>query len=145
MKNKFLKPVLAIAVIAAGVTACQDKKEVAKTDTESHGIILANMDTTVSPKDDFYNYVNGNWMKENEIPADQTMWGGFTILRKSTTENVLDILAKAKESGKYGPETDQAKALMIFETKLDTVARDKRSEERRVGKSEDRGGRRTMK
>lgn len=125
MKNKFLKPVLAIAVIAAGVTACQDKKEVAKTDTESHGIILTNMDTTVSPKDDFYNYVNGNWMKENEIPADQTMWGGFTILRKSTTENVLDILAKAKESGKYGPETDQAKALMIFETKLDTVARDK--------------------
>lgn len=125
MKNKFLKPVLAITVIAAGVTACQDKKEVAKTDTESHGIILANMDTTVSPKDDFYNYVNGNWMKENEIPADQTMWGGFTILRKSTTENVLDILAKAKESGKYGPETDQAKALMIFETKLDTVARDK--------------------
>lgn len=127
MKNKFLKPVLALAVIAATVTACQDKdkKEMAKTDTESHGIILANMDTTVSPKDDFYNYVNGNWMKENEIPEDETQWGGFTILRKSTTQNVLNILAKAKESKKYGPETDQAKALMIYETELDTAARNK--------------------
>ena len=127
MKNKFLKPVIALAVVAAGVTACQEKKEVAKADTEkeSHGIILHNMDTTVSPKDDFYSYVNGNWMKEHEIPADETQWGGFTILRKQTTQNVLDILAKAKESNKYGPETDQAKALMIYETQLDTVARNK--------------------
>ena len=28
------------------------------------GINLANMDTSVSPKNDFYNYVNGNWMKK---------------------------------------------------------------------------------
>lgn len=52
MKNKFLKPVVILAVVAAGITACQEKKEVTKddTDTESHGIILHNMDTTVSPK-----------------------------------------------------------------------------------------------
>jgi putative endopeptidase len=125
MKNKFLKPVVALAVVAVGVASCQDKKEVAIVDTESHGIILANMDTTVNPRDDFYSYVNGNWMKENEIPGDETSWGGFNILRKSTTQNVLDILAKAKEGNKYGPETDQAKALMIYESNLDTVARDK--------------------
>ena len=125
MKNKFLKPVVALAVVAVGVASCQDKKEVAIVDTESHGIILANMDTAVNPRDDFYSYVNGNWMKENEIPGDETSWGGFNILRKSTTQNVLDILAKAKEDNKYGPETDQAKALMIYESKLDTVARDK--------------------
>ncbi|WP_310991672.1 M13 family metallopeptidase [Aequorivita marina] len=124
MKTNFLKPVLAFAVIAAAATACKDKTDVEKTETEPHGIILANMDTTVSPKVDFYNYVNGNWMKNNEIPDDQTSWGGFTILRKKTDADVLDILAKAEESGKYGPETDQAKALMIYESKLDTVARD---------------------
>jgi len=31
------------------------------------------MDTEVDPKDDFYNYVNGNLVKETEIPADQTI------------------------------------------------------------------------
>lgn len=125
MKTKFLKPVVAFAVIAVAATACKEKTEVAVADTEPHGIILANMDTTVSPKDDFYNYVNGNWMKNNEIPDDETSWAGFTILRKNTSKDMLNILEKARKSGKYAPETDQAKALMIYESKLDTVARDK--------------------
>lgn len=125
MNSKFLKPVVAFAVIAVAATACKEKTEVAQTDTEPHGIILANMDTTVSPKADFYNYVNGNWMKNNEIPGDENNWGGFTILRKKTAENLLSILENAKKSGKYGPETDQAKALMIYESKLDTLARNK--------------------
>ncbi|HNP66323.1 MAG TPA: M13 family metallopeptidase [Aequorivita sp.] len=125
MKTNFLKPVVAFAVVAVAATACKEKTEVAVADTEPHGIILANMDTTVSPKDDFYNYVNGNWMKNNEIPDDETSWAGFTILRKKTSKDMLNILAKAKESGKYAPETDQAKALMIYESKLDSVARDK--------------------
>ena len=81
------------------------------------------MDTTVSPKNDFYNYVNGTWMKNTEIPEDQVRWGGFMVLRKSTDMDVLDIIAEAKESNKYAPDTDQAKAIMIFESELDTVAR----------------------
>lgn len=125
MKTNFLKPVVAFTVIAVAATACKDKTEVAVADTEPHGIILANMDTTVSPKDDFYNYVNGNWMKNNEIPDDETSWAGFTILRKKTSKDMLNILGKAKESGKYAPDTDQAKALMIYESKLDSTARDK--------------------
>lgn len=125
MKTNFLKPVVAFTLVAVATTACKEKTEVAATDNEPHGIILANMDTTVSPKVDFYNYVNGNWMKNNEIPDDQTSWAGFTILRKKTDADMLNILAKAKESGKYAPDTDQAKALMIYESKLDTVARNK--------------------
>ncbi|HLW32189.1 MAG TPA: M13 family metallopeptidase, partial [Aequorivita sp.] len=125
MKTNLLKPVVVFAVIAGTIAACKEKTEIAAVDMEPHGIILENMDTTVSPKDDFYNYVNGNWMKTHEIPEDETMWGGFTILRKKTAENVLGILARAKESNKYAPETDQAKALMIYESELDTVARTK--------------------
>jgi putative endopeptidase len=56
------------------------------------GIILENMDTSVSPKEDFYNYVNGNWVKTNTIPDDESRWGGFGVLRKSTRQDVLNIL-----------------------------------------------------
>tara|TARA_R110002073_G_scaffold72537_1_gene177196 strand:- start:175299 stop:177368 length:2070 start_codon:yes stop_codon:yes gene_type:complete len=109
------------------VTSCKEEGKTAdKSDQEKiPGIVLANMDTTLSPKADFYNYVNGNWMKNTEIPDDRTSWGGFGVLSKSTDQDVLDILAKAKESGKYGTDTDQAKALAIFDSKLDTVARNK--------------------
>ncbi len=94
-----------------------------KADELSHGIILENMDTSVNPKDDFYNYVNGNWMKNTKIPEDRTIWGGFSVLRKSTDSDVLEILAKAKKSGNYASNTDQAKALFLFDSKLDIDTR----------------------
>jgi len=115
-----------IYLLAAGLVALSSCKEEAKTTAEVDkipGIVLANMDTTQNPKSDFYNYVNGNWMKFTEIPDDRTSWGGFSVLRKSTDDDVLKILATAKESGNYAADTDQAKALAIFDTKLDSAAR----------------------
>ncbi|MEO9659882.1 MAG: M13 family metallopeptidase [Maribacter dokdonensis] len=117
-----------VYLFAAGLVALASCKEEAKPTAEAEkipGIVLANMDTTQNPKSDFYNYVNGNWMKFTEIPDDRTSWGGFSVLRKSTDDDVLKILATAKESGNYAADTDQAKALAIFDTKLDTAARNK--------------------
>ncbi|GAA0871557.1 M13 family metallopeptidase [Gangjinia marincola] len=116
-----------ISIVAAGLlllTGCKDeKKEQVAQNEMPPGIILENMDTLVSPKEDFYNYVNGNWMKNTQIPDDRTTWGGFSVLRKSTDQDVLEIIAKAQKEGTYDANTDQAKALAIFETKLDTAAR----------------------
>ena len=123
MKTNILKSALTFIVLALAITACKNDKNMGDMAEIERGIILSNMDTTVSPKQDFYSYVNGSWMKNTEIPDDQVRWGGFNVLRKSTDANVLKILAKAKESGKYAPETDQAKALAIFASELDTVAR----------------------
>ncbi|RZS92522.1 M13 family metallopeptidase [Aquimarina brevivitae] len=124
--NKIIKGACFFAAATMVLVGCKEeakKEETAAIDAKLPGIVLENMDTSVSPKDDFYNYVNGNWMKNTEIPEDRTRWGGFGVLRKSTDEDVLEILNSAKESKKYGPETDQAKAIAIFDTKLDTVAR----------------------
>jgi putative endopeptidase len=120
-----------VFVAAASIvfTACNNSKNSDKDDTdtakEERGIILSNMDTSLSPKDDFYNYVNGSWMKNTKIPEDQVRWGGFGVLRKSTDKDVLGILDKADKGGTYAPNTDQAKAIVIFNTKLDTLARNK--------------------
>ncbi|MCK0179878.1 M13 family metallopeptidase [Flavobacteriaceae bacterium S0862] len=108
-----------LVIMACKEDTSKDTAEVEKIP----GIILENMDPDVSPKDDFYNYVNGNWMKTNVIPDDQTRWGGFGVLRKSTDADVLSIIKTSKELGKYAEGTDQKKALLIFETNLDTVAR----------------------
>jgi hypothetical protein len=37
---------------------------------ETHGIVVANMDRSVKPGDDFYHYANGDWIKRTEIPPD---------------------------------------------------------------------------
>ncbi len=106
------------------LASCKEQpKETAEVE-KIPGIVLENMDTTVSPKEDFYNYVNGNWMKTTEIPEDRTRWGGFSVLRKSTDADVLQIIADAKANNTYDAATDQAKALAIFDTKMDTTTRD---------------------
>lgn len=120
MKLTVLKFSTLIASVAVLLTSCGEAN---KADELPHGIILENMDTTVNPKDDFYNYVNGNWMKNTKIPEDRTIWGGFSVLRKSTDKDVLEILAKAKENGNYDSNTDQAKALFLFDSKLDVDTR----------------------
>jgi len=38
---------------------------------ETHGIVVANMDRSVKPGDDFYHYANGAWLKRTEIPPDR--------------------------------------------------------------------------
>lgn len=122
---KLIKSGVIVASCLLLLHSCKEKAEDTAQVEKIPGIVLENMDTTVDPKQDFYNYVNGSWMKNTEIPADRSSWGGFSVLRKSTDADVLEILAKAKESGNYGADTDQAKALAIFDTKLDTLARNK--------------------
>ena len=106
------------------VVACKEepKNEVAEVEVIP-GIVLENMDNSVNPKDDFYNYVNGSWAKNNSIPDEESRWGGFGVLRKSTRADVLEILKTSKELGKYEEGSDQKKALLVFESELDTVAR----------------------
>ena len=106
-------------------TSCKEEQKKDLADVKIiPGIILENMDPSVSPQDDFYNYVNGNWVKNTAIPEDETRWGGFGVLRKQTRRDVLDIVNTSKELGTYAQGTDQKKALLIFETELDSVARD---------------------
>lgn len=120
-----IKSILVVSVLAIFTfLGCKDepKEETAMVE-KIPGINLDNMDTSVSPKDDFYNYVNGNWVKNTKIPDDETRWGGFGVLRKDTREDVLEILKTSKELGKYEEGSDQKKALLIFESELDTIAR----------------------
>ena len=122
-----LSRVLAISGLAFfAFVGCKDeaKNDTALAEEKIPGIILENMDKSVSPKDDFYKYVNGKWLETNAIPDDESRWGGFGVLRKSTRQDVLNILNTSKELGTYKEGSDQQKALLIFESELDTIARD---------------------
>ncbi|WP_444936680.1 M13 family metallopeptidase [Microbulbifer sp. JMSA004] len=66
----------------------------------SSGIDLNAMDTSVRPQDDFFAYVNGTWLKNTEIPADKSRWGGFSILRDQSTEQVKALIMEASQGAK---------------------------------------------
>jgi putative endopeptidase len=89
------------------------------------GINTSLMDKNVSPKDNFFQFVNGTWLKNTEIPADKTRWGSFDELRQNTDKDALAILKEAANNPKYSPNTDQGKAISMYKAAMDTVARNK--------------------
>ena len=115
------------AVISAAslvsLVSCKNQGTDMASNTTVPGIVLENMDPSVNLKDDFYNYVNGSWSKNTKIPDDETRWGGFGVLRKSTRQDVLEIINTSKELGTYKAGSDQKKALLVFESELDSISR----------------------
>ena len=89
------------------------------------GINTSFMDKTVKPNDDFFNFVNGTWLKNTPIPADKTRWGSFDELRQNTDKDALAILNEASKNPKYKSNTDQGKAINMYKVVMDTVSRNK--------------------
>ena len=90
------------------------------------GINVSYMKKDISPKENFFQYVNGTWLDKTEIPSDRTTWGSFNELVKKTDKDAMEILKSASKNPKYKSNTDQGKAVNLFATVLDTVGRNKR-------------------
>ena len=64
----------------------------APTEVKEQGLDFTTFDKSVRPQDDFYNFVNGSWMKTAKIPADKSTWGSFNKLAEDTDNNSMTIL-----------------------------------------------------
>jgi len=83
-------------------------------------INMDNVDQNVRPQDDFFMFVNGNWIKNTEIPSDQGSWGSFNELREKNNKVVLEVLQRAASSDKYSEGSDQRKAADFYAVGMDS-------------------------
>ena len=88
----------------------------------SKPIDLADLDTSVAPGDDFYQYANGGWVKRTEIPSDRVRYGAFDILQEQTEEKVKDILFRAWERKGDTTNADWLKIGDFYASGMDTTA-----------------------
>jgi putative endopeptidase len=78
----------------------------AATLAQSKGFDTSRMDTSTEACNDFFQYANGTWLKNTEIPASQSSWGTFNILRDNNTATLRDILENAaKANAPKGSDT----------------------------------------
>jgi putative endopeptidase len=69
------------------------------------GVDRSTFDTSVAPGEDFYQYVNGNWIKENPIPPEYSRWGSFPKLRDDNLVALHEIMEDlAKQTGAMDEE-----------------------------------------
>ena len=99
MKKHTLLSAVTLALLANGVHAAEGaaakNTAIKKGQTLSAGIATEYIDPAVRPQDDFYEYLNGKWMKTVEIPADKSSWGSFAKLRDDTLPQLRGIIEKA--------------------------------------------------
>jgi len=86
---------LSLALLAA----CSTDEKAAPADTRAapltSGVRTKNLDTSVRPQDDFYRYVNGQWLATTSIPADRSNYGAFTMLEEGAEHDMHEILEEA--------------------------------------------------
>ncbi|MCF6329246.1 MAG: M13 family metallopeptidase [Henriciella sp.] len=96
-------------------------KTASRDDWGRFGLDIASMDTSVHPGNDFYNYVNGTWMQEFEIPADRTRYGSFTLLAEKSEQRVRFIIEDLAEM-KPDPTTLEGKVAAYYNAFMETDA-----------------------
>lgn len=99
MKN-VLKLVMMSSIIL--FASCKETKQVPQKVLTS-GIKMENLDTTVSPVNDFYRYATGGWMDKNPLTAEYSRYGTFDQLAENNKIQLKDLITTiAKEKHTNG-------------------------------------------
>lgn len=97
MIKKLILPVAAVAMLSACNDAGTSQQGGQKGD-----ILKANLDSTVNPADDFFEYANGAWLKANPIPASESSWGIAQLVNEELYERKRKISEDAAKKGGSG-------------------------------------------
>ena len=107
--------IMAMASATLGATA---------QDNLTSGIATANLDQSVRPADDFYQFACGGWMKNNPLPAAYSRYGSFDKLGENNNNLINAILDELKNAN-YEAGSVERKLSDLYKLAIDSVRRNK--------------------
>ena len=112
MKMKQILPVLMFAAVPACGAMAQNKS----------GLVLADLDKTVSPATDFYQFATGGWQKSHPLPAAYSRYGSFDMLQENVNKQINTILTDLSKK-KYQAGTNERKLSDFYKMAMDSARR----------------------
>lgn len=109
-----------LSILAFGYTSCKRATQKPPVD-----ILRANVDTTVNPGQDFFQYANGTWLKNNPIPASESIWSISNLVQEETYARLKDISLHAAAATDTKPGSALQKIGDFYASAMDTLAIEK--------------------
>lgn len=96
----------------------------AKSNISKSGLDLSNLDRSVRPQDDFYQFATGGWQKLHPLPAAYSRFGSFDMLQENVNKQVNTILTSLSKK-KYQEGTTERKLSDFYSLALDSARRNR--------------------
>jgi putative endopeptidase len=91
---------------------------------KTRGYDVSSMDTNTSACTDFYQYANGTWLKNTEIPAAYPSWGAFNVLAENNRKVLHEILEEAAKKTNAVKGSNEQKIGDYYASCLDETKRE---------------------
>jgi putative endopeptidase len=118
-------PLVSIAQMPAASKPAGSAPAHVATLPDTHGVVLADIDRSIKPGDDFYLYANGKWQARMEIPADRTGISSFSILADVVNARIASIIVDAAKSN-AAAKTDQRRIADFYHSYMDEATTNSR-------------------
>lgn len=87
--------------------------------SNASGIDKANLDTSVAPGTDFYQYATGGWQKANPLPAEFSRFGSFDQLGENNRLQLQELIQNLDTAAEFG--TNAQKIADLYALGMDSV------------------------
>ncbi|MHB8424544.1 MAG: M13 family metallopeptidase [Gammaproteobacteria bacterium] len=80
------------------------------------------LDRSVNPARNFYEFANGDWLRQNPIPPAYSSWGQFSILYRQNQKFIHQLLENAAKNTRVQSGSDAQKIGDFYYSGMDTAA-----------------------
>jgi len=109
-----MKKTLLLLMTATVMTTAVNAQKV------TSGITMSNLDKSVKPTEDFYQYACGGWMKANPLDAEHSRYGSFDKLADDNQKHLKEIILETAKA-KNAPGSVADKIATLYNIGMDSV------------------------
>jgi putative endopeptidase len=124
LRRFFAGSLLGLLLLGVFAVAVAERLSARADQSSSRGYDTANLDKTCKPCDDFFQFANGGWLKNNPIPAEYPDWGSFTTLAYENQKKLRTILDSAAADKSAVSGSNEQKIGDFYASCMDATAID---------------------
>ena len=114
MKKLFYLPLALLLFYAC-------KNDNSTSNSPKNDVVAANVDTTVSPADDFFMFANGGWIKNHPIPGSESSWSIGKMVNEDIY-NKMKIVSENAAKANAAKGSNEQKIGDFWTTGMDSTA-----------------------